>query len=60
MFLLITPPTTFVDHFDLLLYPLFNSCFEGVGDDLRNVVCEDDVLRRLRMWLGYGMDIDII
>ena len=42
-----------IDHFDLPLYLLFNSCSGGAGDDLGDVVCEDDVSRRLRIWLGY-------
>ena len=47
-----------VDHFDIPLYLLFNFCFGGAGDDLEDVICEDDVSRRLRIWLGHVMDID--
>ena len=49
-----------IDHFDLPLYLLFNSCFGRAGDDLGDIVCEDDVPRRPRLWLGYVMDIDVI
>ena len=47
-----------IDHFDLPLYLLFNSCFGRTGDDLGDIVCEDDVLRRPRLWLSYVMNID--
>ena len=49
-----------IDHFDLPLYILFNSCFGRAGYDLGDIVCEDDVPRRPRMWFGYVMDIDVI